>query len=97
MIANLSITEAPTLTLEQLAEAQNAVFALVHRQLKVDTVASPREVEEVIDLLDSGLLDEEVARVVPMTQPPAIKKPRMFADLTVFDDEQWKARHRVQD
>lgn len=92
MNANLNFAKTIPLTLEQRAEAEDAVFGLVYRQLKMETAASPGEIEDVVALLDSGVLDEALNRVLPQSHHAVPRKPRMFADLPVFDDAKWEAR-----
>jgi len=57
--------------------------------------ASAAEVEKVVQLLDTGVLDAELERQAP---PVTRDLPRRrYADAQPFSHAAWKARHGVQD
>ncbi len=98
MFANLSFgRSARQLTVAQRAQVQDGLMRMVYRQLKVkaDRPATPQRVEQVMMALDGGLLDDELARLIPAE--PVRAEAERFDDVPEFDHAAWKARHNVAD
>jgi hypothetical protein len=57
-----------------------------------DHAATPREVQEVMQVLDAGALDEVLGQMVPAGQP---RTARMHRERNPYLE--WKARHDVTD
>jgi hypothetical protein len=76
------------------AAVQHAVELAVGR-LRLGRDATPNQVEEVVRLVDAGVLDAVIARNAPPVVPVA--QPRGYADVKPFSHEAWKKRHGVKD
>ncbi len=68
---------------------------LAFRRLMLDRPVLADSVDQLVDLLDSGLLDPVLERHSP---PIAGDLPvRRYADSTPFSYEDWKRRHGMED
>lgn len=78
----------------QAGTVLRAVVDLAFRRLRVNREVSPDEIEQAMQLIDAGQLDEAIERAAPALQPAA---PERYEDLKPFSHEAWKARHGVKD